>query len=239
MDTTPTTTTTTATSTSTAAAKNKTEDDAKDASPAITSDFQTFLTMLTTQMENQDPLNPIESTDFAVQLATFSGVEQQVRTNDLLAAIQAQLGASGMSQYAGWVGMEVQAVAAASFEGEPITIFPDPASGAERTMVVVRDASTGEDVDYFEIPVSDDPVEWDGLDGNGIPYPEGNYTFHLQSIADNVSFSEEQMEVYSEVQELRLVDGETRLILADGSEIAATDASSVRQPGGSEQAETS
>ena len=238
METTPTTTATPTTTTNNTSSKSKTSEETKETAPAITSDFQTFLTMLTTQMENQDPLNPIESTDFAVQLATFSGVEQQVRTNDLLAAIQGQLGAGGMSQYAGWVGMEVQAVASASFEGEPITIFPDPASGAERTMVVVRDASTGEDVDYFEIPVSDDPVLWDGLDGNGIPYPEGNYTFHLQSIADNVSFSEEQMEVYSEVQELRLVDGETRLILADGSEIAATDASSVRQPETSDQPET-
>ena len=44
----------------------------------ISSDFQTFLTMLTTQLQNQDPLNPVESSDFAVQLATFSGVEQQV-----------------------------------------------------------------------------------------------------------------------------------------------------------------
>ena len=43
----------------------------------INSDFETFLKMLTAQMENQDPLNPIESSDYAVQLATFSGVEQQ------------------------------------------------------------------------------------------------------------------------------------------------------------------
>ena len=52
--------------------------------PKISSDFETFLRMLTVQMQNQDPLNPIQSSDFAVQLATFSGVEQQVRTNDLL-----------------------------------------------------------------------------------------------------------------------------------------------------------
>ena len=42
-------------------------------------DFQTFLKMLTTQIKNQDPLNPMEGSDFAVQLATFSGVEQQVQ----------------------------------------------------------------------------------------------------------------------------------------------------------------
>ena len=45
-------------------------------SRAISSDFDTFLRMLTVQMRNQDPLDPIDSADYAVQLATFSGVEQ-------------------------------------------------------------------------------------------------------------------------------------------------------------------
>ena len=66
----------------------------------ITSDFTTFLKMLTTQMQNQDPLNPIDSTDYAAQLATFSGVEQQVRTNSLLADLGTQFGLMGMAQLA-------------------------------------------------------------------------------------------------------------------------------------------
>ena len=49
--------------------------------PVLSSDFETFLKMLTVQLENQDPLNPVDSADYAVQLATFSGVEQQVQTN--------------------------------------------------------------------------------------------------------------------------------------------------------------
>ena len=44
----------------------------------ISSDFETFLRMLTVQLENQDPLDPTDSADYAMQLATFSGVEQQV-----------------------------------------------------------------------------------------------------------------------------------------------------------------
>lgn len=223
-------TSTTSTITNAPAAAAKDTADRTEKGTMITSDFETFLTMLTTQMQNQDPLNPIESTDFAVQLATFSGVEQQVRTNDLLAAMQAQLGASGMSEYASWVGMEVRAVATAAFDDTPITIYPDPASGAERTLVVVRDASTGADVDWFEIPVSDEPVTWAGVDGNNDPFPPGSYTFHLQSIADNVMFSEDQIAVFSEVQELRMVNGETRLVLAGGEDIAAADVVAVRRP---------
>ena len=55
--------------------------------PQIGGDFTTFLEMLTVQLKNQDPMNPMESSDFAVQLATFSSVEQQVQTNDLLKEI--------------------------------------------------------------------------------------------------------------------------------------------------------
>ena len=57
----------------------------------ISSDFDTFLKMLTAQMQNQDPFNPIDSTDYATQLATFSGVEQQTRTNDLLTNLGSQI----------------------------------------------------------------------------------------------------------------------------------------------------
>ena len=53
-------------------------------SAALASDFETFLTMLSVQMQNQDPLNPTDSTEFASQLAQFSTVEQQTLTNTLL-----------------------------------------------------------------------------------------------------------------------------------------------------------
>ena len=67
---------------------------------AISSDFETFLKMLTVQMQNQDPLNPVDSSDYAVQLATFSGVEQQAQTNDLLKGLTALDG--GEAEWRRW-----------------------------------------------------------------------------------------------------------------------------------------
>src|SRR5690606_25523957 len=97
----------------------------------IDSDFETFLVMLTTQMQNQDPLNPIQSSDYAAQLATFSGVEQQVKTNTLLESLSTQLGLSGMAQMAAWVGMEARVTAPVLFEGTPLTLYPAPADGTD------------------------------------------------------------------------------------------------------------
>lgn len=195
----------------------------------ISSDFETFLKMLTAQMENQDPLNPMESTDYATQLATFSGVEQQVLTNDLIKSLQTQLGVMSMTDLAGWVGMEARAAVPVQFGLEPITVTPDPADGATSTYMVVRNANDVE-VDRVEIPPTEAPVRWAGMDPYGNLFPPGEYAFHLQSFANGELLSETPMAVYSEVVEAKVVDGETMLVFASGDEIAASDVSSLRAP---------
>ena len=67
------------------------------ASPTV--DFETFVKMLTTQLKNQDPLDPMDSANFASQLAAFSSVEQQVLTNNHLETIQTHLGSSELLQF--------------------------------------------------------------------------------------------------------------------------------------------
>ena len=125
------------TSTAQAQQTETTETEDSNANGLIDSDFQTFLVMLTTQLENQDPLNPMEASEFAVQLATFSGVEQQVKSNDLLEGIQSQLGQMSMTQLAGWVGMEARVQAPVYVDGEAITIDPDPHPATDRMELVV------------------------------------------------------------------------------------------------------
>ena len=58
-----------------------------DQSSVLSSDFETFIRMLTTQAKYQDPLEPIDSSEYAAQLAQFSMVEQQVKSNDILAQL--------------------------------------------------------------------------------------------------------------------------------------------------------
>ena len=94
------------------------------ATAQVNSDFEMFLKMLTAQMRYQDPLNPVDSTDYATQLATFSGVEQAVLTNDLLKSLGAQMSVNGLTDMAAWVGKEARVAAPAYFDGEPIALFP-------------------------------------------------------------------------------------------------------------------
>lgn len=201
----------------------------KPAGGMISSDFQTFLLMLTTQMQNQDPLNPIESSDYAVQLATFSGVEQQVRTNQLLEGLAAQMGVAGISQLAGWVGLEARAAAPVAFDGAPLTLAPNPATGADQAILVVKDAS-GNTVARDPLAVSDAPIQWDGSRLNGSRLPAGIYSFEIESYNSGVLLSSNPVDVYAEILEARGTPEGTVLVLRGGATVSAADVTALRQP---------
>ncbi len=184
--------------------------------PAISADFETFLKMLTAQMKNQDPLNPLDSQDFATQLANFSGVEQQVQTNDLLAALQSQFTSSSLGEMASWVGMEARMAVPGYFDGSPIEIVPNPPVFADKTELVVWDKN-GVEQQRLSIPVGDEPFHWAGVRDNGQPFPEGEYSFELIAYANNEIIDESVPETFTEVSEVRTVDGQTLVAVEGGA----------------------
>lgn len=196
----------------------------------INSDYDTFLKMMTAQVKNQDPLEPMSSDDFAAQLATFSGVEQQVKTNDLLAALGAQMGVMGMSQYASWIGLEARAAVPAQFDGTPISISPNPAAGADIAVLIVRD-DQGNEVQRQEFTPSTDDIEWAGVDEDGNPFEPGTYTFEVESYSGEDLLNVSQAEIYTEIVEAKSQNGATVLVLEGGSEIKAADVSALRNGG--------
>jgi len=201
------------------------------ASAKISGDFQTFLVMLTTQMQNQDPLNPIDSTDFATQLATFSGVEQQVQTNTLLESLSGQLGLSGLTSFAGWVGMEARVAAPAAFDGAPLTLYPAPAANADQAVLVAYDAS-GREVSRAQIPLSTAPVVWAGTDARGGPLASGTYRFELENYSAGELTSSTAVEVFGRITEVRNSADGAVLVLASGAEAAPDRVRALREAAG-------
>ena len=194
----------------------------------ISSDFETFLQMLTTQARYQDPLEPIDSSEYSAQLAQFSMVEQQVLSNDLLTALSAQLSGGGISQIASWIGMEARTTAPAEFNGTPITVLPTPAAGADRAELVTYNAQ-GAEVQRGLIPVSDEPVQWAGVSSTGAAFPSGNYSFKVESFKAGELINETEAATYSRITEARIEEGATHLILAGGSKISTTDVTALRE----------
>jgi flagellar basal-body rod modification protein FlgD len=194
------------------------------------SDYATFLKMLTTQMQNQDPLNPIESSDYAVQLATFSGVEQQVQTNALLSSLSAQFEVMGMAQLAGWVGQEARSAAPVWMDGAPVTLSPEPAALADQAVLVVRDM-TGQLVSREDIPVSSDPYLWLGGDIGGSPLASGQYRLELESYREGQLLTTGAVQSYAQILEARGGAAGTVLVLKGGIEVPAKDVTALRKPG--------
>ncbi len=215
--------------TSTQAGSPSTPAQSQQSATALSSDFETFLLMLTTQMENQDPLNPIESEDFAVQLATFSGVEQQVRTNALLEDLVGGLGLTGLSELAGWVGMEARVVSQVSFDGTPVELASTPAPGAEGAELVVLD-EFGREVGRESVPLTGGTFLWAGTGPDGQPLPQGLYSLELISMSGGEEISTSPVAHYTRIGEARQGFDGIELVLNGGVIVPSDSVTALRQP---------
>ena len=152
---------------------------------------QEFLQLLVAQLQNQDPVNPMDGAEFAAQLADFNSVEQLISVNEglsQLAISQDLMGASlTNSMAASLTGKEVRALSneiALSSEGNASVNYKlnDSASQVE---IVIRTESGAEirRETLSGIPSGDNSWTWDGLDTNGERMGEGKYT--VEVIAKN------------------------------------------------------
>lgn len=184
--------------------------------PGSNADFNTFLRMLTAQLKNQDPMNPMEGTEFAVQLATFSGVEQQAQTNKLLAQMISQTGAGGLTQAANLIGKEVQTTEPVRFGDTALTLDIAPDPRADDVALVALDAS-GQEVARELIGLGAGQVEWFGRDASGQKLPDGQYQFRIQNLRAGEVVSETDVPTYARVMEVQLKDDAPHLIFDGGA----------------------
>lgn len=153
----------------------------------LAEDFTQFLTLLTTQLMNQDPLNPMDSSEFTNQLVQFSQVEQSINTNQKLDDMLAlQLG-SISTVALGYVGMDVTYTSSEmNWDGErPVTINYALEKNASVLKINIYDEN-GVLVRSLDAPkaAGGQKAEWDGRDNNGNIVPPGTYGLRIDA-ADN------------------------------------------------------
>jgi flagellar basal-body rod modification protein FlgD len=152
-----------------------------DASTQLAANFDTFLKLLTAQLQNQDPLNPVDSSQFTQQLVQYSQVEQQIQTNSQLTALTDQIksssGASALS-YIGQTGTFSSSQADLT-NGAAKWNYSLPTPAAQVTLTVVNAA--GQQV--FQSSGSGDAgantFSWDGKNAQGQVQPDGQYTLQV------------------------------------------------------------
>ncbi len=154
---------------------------------ALSGNFNTFLTLLTTQLKNQDPTAPMDSNQFTQQLVQFSQVEQQINTNDNLKSLIAQ-------------GQNTQGAYAVSYLGKAVTVTNGDAAltngtadwnytlaaPSAATTLTVTDANGN--VVYSqagETGAGDHAFSWDGKSLTGTQMPDGTYSLSVSAQGQN------------------------------------------------------
>jgi flagellar basal-body rod modification protein FlgD len=182
-------TTTTATPTTTTSNTGTAQAAGLVGSQQLAGNFNTFLTLLTTQLQNQDPLSPLDTNQFTQQLVEFASVEQQVNMNSNLQTLISMQQTSASLQALQLVGANVtinsNTATLAKATGSPATwgfSSPSPATGA-----VTITSSTGQVALTGTISLSagSQTYTWNGQGNNGVTWPDGNYTLSINAVGAN------------------------------------------------------
>ena len=143
----------------------------------IADNFQTFLTLLTTQLQNQNPLDPLDTNQFTQQLVQFAGVEQQLRQNDQLKTLIAIEKSSQSTQALAYVGNTVAVDGSkAQFDGTGATWNIN--APAESNVSITITSATGQTAfsGSYSVSQGNSSFGWDGKGNDGTQWPKGSYT---------------------------------------------------------------
>ncbi|NKD86827.1 hypothetical protein HEQ72_00645 [Haematospirillum sp. 15-248] len=180
----------------------------------LAKDLNTFLTLLTSQLKHQDPLSPMDSTEFTQQLVQFAQVEQQMSQNEkldkLVAAQNASLAATAVSYIGNYVEAESNQVPLQDGKGRFAYGLRE---AAKQVGILVKDA-TGRVVRSFngETSAGMHDFRWDGKDDNGDQLPDGTYNLAITATSDKGSV-ETWSTAFGKVTGVTSKDGEVLLVM--------------------------
>jgi flagellar basal-body rod modification protein FlgD len=155
-------------------------------SARIADNFDQFLQLLTTQLRNQSPLDPLDTNQFTQQLVQFAGVEQQIKTNDSLSALLVANKTSTLTNALNFVGASVTADGSTTAlkDGKATWQLNAPRAG---TMAYVITDRNGNQVQSGTRTLSggDQTFVWDGKTANGQIAQAGDYTITIAAKDSN------------------------------------------------------
>jgi flagellar basal-body rod modification protein FlgD len=156
---------------------------------SLTNNFNDFLSLLTTQLKNQDPTSPMDTNQFTSQLVQFTAVSQQIETNKTLGQLLTASQAQQLSQASALVGKSV------SFTGGTLPLQNGAAAvnfqatGAQQVQVMVADSSgTIVRSDTVQAADGDNNWTWDGKNSSGKQLTDGAYTVSVTGTGTTVPF---------------------------------------------------
>jgi len=198
----------------------------------IAEDFESFLKLLTTQLQNQDPTSPMDADQFTQQLVQFSGVEQQIKSNDTLAELANLMKADQLSNSAGYLGAEVEANGDVFRLGQDGVAklhydLEEPASSV--ILKITDELGRVVALESGEVSAGRHSMTWDGLGDDGVQRSEGSFKVEVLA-EDAAGAAVAASTMIGGVVDGVELDGAETLLSVDGVLMAMHQISAIRTP---------
>lgn len=196
----------------------------------IAENFDTFLSILTTQLKNQNPLDPLDTNQFTQQLVQFTGVEQQLKTNEFLEALLLNTQTSYRADAVSYIGKEVTASGetAELKDGGAYWAYNAEANVANATVTIKNAAGQVVYTETGSLNKGAGNFLWDGVGSDGSTKPDGIYTIEIKGT--NLAGNEVKVST-SSVGIVTAVDfsGDEPMLTVGKNKVALSDVTSIRQ----------
>jgi len=198
----------------------------------IADNFDTFLNILTTQLKNQNPLDPLDTNQFTQQLVQFTGVEQQLKTNEFLETLMLSTQNTAKSEAVSYIGKQVTASGKTGELTDDKAVFwaYDAEAAVANATVTIKNAQGS--VVYSEtgsLNAGPGTFRWDGKTSDNNVAPNGTYTIEIKGT--NLSGASIDVST-SSVGVVTGVDftGDVPILTVGNRKVAITDITDVRTP---------
>lgn len=150
----------------------------------VAGNFNQFLQLLTTQLKNQNPLDPLDTNQFTQELVQFSSVEQQLKTNETLTSLLSNTKASAASSATGFIGLQITADGATTkLKDGQATWTLNAARAAKQAQISISDKNGNVVATQVKALASGNQTfGWDGRASTGLAAPEGDYTIKVTAV---------------------------------------------------------
>ncbi|WP_375407774.1 flagellar hook assembly protein FlgD [uncultured Methylobacterium sp.] len=194
----------------------------------IAGNFTQFLTLLTTQLKNQNPLDPLDTNQFTQQLVQYAGVEQQLKSNDRLDSILSNAKSSSAASATGFIGQTVTADGkTAQLNGGAATWSLTPSRAGKATITISDAKGNVVATQNKALTAGAQTFTWDGRSSSGFSSADGTYSIKVDAVDTTGSKVSVDTQLTGKVDAIDLTGSEPVLLIGD----ARLPVSSVRSIG--------
>lgn len=197
----------------------------------LLTDYNLFLKLLTTQMTNQDPLDPMDTSEYTQQLVQYSQVEQSIQQTGALGDILSQLLSQQMAQASNYIGREARFDSAVSGLGDAPAKWTYYVDGTPASVSATIKDSLGSTVATVTLDptTAQGSYEWDGTKTDGSKAAAGAYTISINALAQDGSALDTTINSVGVVNDV-VTDGSSILLGVNGIRLSASGLVALTKP---------